>query len=155
MTKENEKPSTRAKLSAGPVPHRPDEIGTGAGQNIILLKITWLYFDVPRSIIIAWRNFLLFNLEYFSIPLLLKTFFSPWRQYKYFYPRGLDIKKYFEVFSSNLISRILGAIMRSVLIIIGLAIEVFIILGGLLIFLGWLVLPFLAVFGLWYGFTTF
>jgi len=34
MTKENEKPSTRAKLSAGPVPHRPDEIGTGAGLKI-------------------------------------------------------------------------------------------------------------------------
>jgi len=33
-----EKPSTRAKLGAGPVPHRPDGIGTGAG--FVLQKFT-------------------------------------------------------------------------------------------------------------------
>jgi hypothetical protein len=119
--------------------------------NIILLMIVWLFFDVPRNILKAWRNFLLFNLEYFSIPLLLKTFFSHWRRYGYAYPRGFDIKGYFEVFTSNLISRILGAILRTVLIILGLFIEVFIILGGLLVFLGWLILPFVALYGLWWG----
>ena len=122
--------------------------------NIILLKITWLYFDVPRNILKAWRNFLLFNLQYFSIPLLLKTFFSHWRRYQSYYPRGLDIKRYFEVFVSNLISRILGGILRSVLILVGLLIELFILFAGLVVFLGWLALPFLAVLGLWWGFIA-
>ena len=122
-------------------------------QNIILLELSWLYFDVPRNILKAWRNFLLFNLNYFSIPLLLKTLFSHWRRYGYSYPRGFDIKGYFEVFTSNLISRILGAIMRSVLIIIGILIEIFIVLAGLIVFLGWLALPILAIYGLWWGFA--
>jgi len=79
-------------------------------RNIIFLWIGWYYFEMSNNLLDAWKNFLLFNLNYFSIPLLLKTFFSPWRRYKWTYSRGFDIKQYFETFISNLISRILGAI---------------------------------------------
>jgi len=155
MLEASPKSSTRAELGAGQIPHHPDSgVGTGAGQNIIILAITWLYFDVPRNILKAWKNFLLYNLEYFSIPLLLKTLFSHWRRYGYAYPRGFDIKGYLEVFTSNLISRILGAIMRTILIIIGIIAEILIVVGGLIIFLCWLVLPFAAIYGLWRGFTA-
>ena len=122
-------------------------------QNIFLQWISWQFFDVPRSILKIWRNFLLFNLNFFSIPLLLKSFFSPWKKYKWFYPRGFDIGKYFEVLISNLISRILGAIMRSFLIAIGLLIELFYFVFGFLIFFGWLDLPVFLIIGLYYGFT--
>lgn len=121
-------------------------------QNIFFQWIFWHFFEVPLSILKAWGNFLKFNLNYFSIPLLIKTLFSPWRRYLWAYPKGFDIGKYFEVFTSNLISRILGAIMRVFLIIIGLLVEIFLIFGGLLIFFGWLVLPLFLIFGLIFGF---
>jgi hypothetical protein len=121
-------------------------------QSIFFQWFLWQFFDVPSAILKAWKNFLLFNLNFFSVPLLLKSFFSPWRRYQWAYPRGLDIGKYFEVLISNLISRILGAIMRTFLIIIGIFIEVLYIFAGIIVFFGWLVLPALLIAGLIFGF---
>jgi len=122
------------------------------GQNIFFQYLFWQFFEVPKNLIKAWRNFLKFNLNYFSIPLLLKTFFSPWRRYKVSYGKGFDFGRYFEALFSNLIFRTLGAILRSFLIIIGLLAEIFIILGGIIVFLGWFISPILLVWGLMFGF---
>ena len=121
-------------------------------QNIFIQYLLWQFFEAPRNILRGWRNFLLFNLNYFSIPLLLKTLFSPWRRYRWSYPKGLQIGKRLEVFISNLISRVLGAITRIILIFIGLLVEIFLIFGGLILFLGWLILPLLLIVGFFYGF---
>ena len=76
---------------------------------------------VVREIIISgWKNFLFFGLNYFSISLFLRTFFSHWKRYSWSYGRGFDIGRYFNVLVSNLISRILGAIARTILILIGI-----------------------------------
>lgn len=110
-------------------------------QNIFLQYLQWHFYDQPKAILKAWRNFLLFNLNFFSFFLLLKTFFSPWHQYTWAYPRGLDIPLHLEAFFSNLISRILGAILRTVIIVIGIVLEILILIFGFLIFLGWFILP--------------
>jgi len=120
-------------------------------QNIFSQWASWQFFDVPKEIVRGWKNFLKFNLNYFSIPLLLKTLFSPWRRYRVSYGKGFDIGRYFSAFFSNLIFRMLGAILRSFLIFIGLLVEVFIIFMGLVVFFGWLVLPVLLVWGLIFG----
>jgi len=125
----------------------------GLRQNIFLQWVIWQFFEVPGNILKAWWNFLKFYLiNYFSIPLLFETFFAHWRRYRWFYPKGFDVGQYFEVFFSNLISRILGAVMRSFLIIIGILVEIFIIFIGFFIFLGWFLLPILLILGLYYGF---
>lgn len=123
-------------------------------QNIFFQWVFWQFWEVPGNILKAWRNFLKFNLSYFSISLLLKTFFSPWRQYRWAYPKGLKIWGYLEAFFSNLISRILGAILRFFLILIGLLVEIFIIFGGVILFFGWLILPALLIAGLIFGFKV-
>jgi len=117
------------------------------GKNIFFQYLCWQFLDMPRNLLKAWGNFLKFNLNYFSIPLLLKTFFSPWRRYSWSYGRGFDLGRFFEVFFSNLISRILGALMRVFLIIFGVIAEVFIFIIGIIIFLGWIILPFLLIGG--------
>ena len=123
--------------------------------NIFFQWLFWQFFEMSGNILKGWRNFLLFNLNYFSIPLLLKTFFSPWRKYKWSYGKGFDIKKYFEALFSNLISRTLGAMIRSFLIIIGLLVEIFIIFAGIIIFFSWLVLPAILIWGLIFGVQVF
>jgi len=120
-------------------------------ENIFWQLIYWQFFDIPKNILKAWKNFLRFGFFYFSIPLLLKTLFSPWRRYVWFYPRGFDIGKYLEVWISNLMSRIIGAIMRIFLIIFGVIYEIFILLLGSFIFLIWFFLPLILIFGLWSG----
>lgn len=121
-------------------------------QNIVFKYFQWHFFDAPKEILKAWRNFLLWGLNYFALPELLKTFFSPWRRYSWSYGRGFDLQRYAEVFLSNLISRLIGAVMRSFLIILGLISETFIILAGAVVFLLWLILPVLLIIGLWLGF---
>ncbi len=120
-------------------------------MTLLFEAIVWQFFDVPKEILKAWRNFLLFNLNYFSVPTLLKTFISPWRRYRYSYGRVFEIWKNLEVLVFNIMSRIIGAILRSFFIVIGLLVEILIIAIGVIIFLGWLILPFLLIFGLIFG----
>lgn len=121
-------------------------------NNILIIWLAWHFFEASREILKGWKNFLLFNLKYFSIPLLLKTFFAPWRRYSWSYGWGFDPKRYFEVALSNLFSRVIGMVLRSVLILIGLIMEIFVILVGIIILLGWLVLPLFLILGIYYGF---
>lgn len=121
-------------------------------QNIISLWISWYFFEMPQNILKAWKNFLLFNLNYFSVPLLLRTLFSHWKRYSWKRGRGFNIGEYFSVLFSNLMSRFMGAIVRSVLILIGLIFEAFIIFFGIVIFLGWFILPILLISGALIGF---
>ncbi len=99
----------------------------------------------------AWKNFLRYNLEYFSVPLLIKTFFSPWRRYQASYGKGFDLGRYFEAFLSNLIFRSLGAFLRSFLIVGGLLVEVFILFAGAFIFFAWLAAPAFLIAGFLFG----
>ena len=123
-----------------------------AEKKWLLEQVTaWYVFEVPLNILIGWKNFLIFGLNYFSTPLLIKTFFSYWHRYRWSYGRGFDLQRYFEAFTFNLISRLLGAIIRTFFIMIGFVFEILIFVVGLVIFLGWLFLPLLLLAGLSVG----
>ncbi|MBZ9577849.1 hypothetical protein KJA13_02320 [Patescibacteria group bacterium] len=120
-------------------------------MSIFLQGLIWQFFDVPKAILKGWKNFLLFNLNYFSVPILLKTFFSHWRRYHYPYGKVFEAWKNIETFVFNMMSRIIGALLRTIFIILGLFIEALIILGGTIVFFGWLLLPVLLLAGLLFG----
>jgi len=115
------------------------------GQNIVFLWLVWYFVETPKRILRGWKNILSFNLNYFSVPLLFKTMFSYWHQYRWYYPRGFDIGQYLEVFFSNLISRILGAIVRIFMIVFGVVAEIIIFIIGIIILAAWLFMPVLIV----------
>lgn len=118
---------------------------------MLIRFLYWYFLVAAREILRAGGNFLRFNLHFFSIPLLFKTFFAPWRRYSWDYGRGFSVTGHLEVFFSNLISRTLGAIMRLVLISVGLTIELVIFLTGLFVLMVWFALPFLIGLGFWLG----
>jgi len=120
-------------------------------KNIVLLFIFWLFFEIPKEIIRGWINFFKFGLNFFSIPQLITTLFSHWRRYKWFYPRGFDFWKYGEVLLSNLISRTLGAVLRSILIAMGILFEGFVLVVGFLVLLAWFILPIFLVWSFYHG----
>jgi len=122
-------------------------------MSIFLQVIIWQFFDVPREILKAWKNFLWFNLNYFSIPILLKTYLSHWHKYHYPYGKIFEVWINIETFTFNMMSRIIGAILRTFLIILGMAIEILILIIGLIIFVGWFLLPIFLLVGFIFGIT--
>jgi hypothetical protein len=116
-------------------------------ENILTSWFLWQFYEMPKFLFQVWNNYFNFASNLFSLPLLLKTLFSPWRKYIWAYPKGFDIGEFFSTFISNATSRILGAIMRVVLIIVGILFQVFVAVAGLIIFLGWLLLPFIVILG--------
>ncbi len=120
-------------------------------MSIHIQYLTWHFIDMPKGILKGWKNFLVFNLNYFSVPALLETFFSHWHGYRYSYGKHFTPTRYFEAFIFNAFSRIIGIILRILLIFLGLLIEIPIFFIGLIVFLGWFILPFLSVAGLFLG----
>jgi len=122
-------------------------------ENIIVMWFLWQFYEMPKFLFSIWRNYLLFGLDFFSIPLLLKTLFSPWRKYNWVYPKNFDIKEFFNTLISNAVSRILGAMCRIVLVIIGAVAQFFIFVIGIVVIILWLLIPFVIVGGILFFLT--
>ena len=116
-------------------------------QNIFVTWFFWHFYEMPQFLLGVWKNYILFALNYFSLPILLKSFFAPWRKYKWRYPKGFDLIEFFNTLISNTFSRVLGAFMRIVLIIAGILFQIFVILAGLIILLAWIFFPFIVAAG--------
>lgn len=87
-------------------------------------------------------------MDYFSIDLLLRTFFAPFRQIsagKVQGPLGVQMRAFFD----RLISRIIGAMVRFVMIIVGsVALGVYGLFGFVAIII-WAIVPLMPVIGFW------
>jgi hypothetical protein len=82
-------------------------------------SIIW-YYSVGLGVLFrAWMNLHWFLYHYFSIPVLLKTFFAPFRRIREYRARGFDPKDIFEVLVVNTLMRAVGVLVRSVVIVIG------------------------------------
>jgi hypothetical protein len=117
-------------------------------ENIFTTWFLWQFYEMPKFLLQVWQNYFMFATNLFSVTLLLKTFFSPWRRYSWKYPKAFDFKEFFNTLISNTFSRILGAMMRTVLIIAGIIFQIFVAVAGLVIFLGWMLTPFFIIFGI-------
>lgn len=87
------------------------------------------------------------TLDYFSISLLLKTFFAPFRQIsagKVDGPLGVKL----QAFTDRLVSRVIGAMIRSFILLIGIVLIVFQAVVGLATLVIWPLVPMLPVLGL-------
>ena len=115
--------------------------------SILPKFFAWYYIDMVSGLLRAWKNFLLFNMEYFSIPTLLKTFFSHWHKYYSPYGKIFEFWKNFESFVFNMMSRVIGAMLRICLIIIGLVLEFIILIAGFVILFAWIIMPGFLIFG--------
>ncbi|MDP2735688.1 MAG: ATP-dependent Clp protease ATP-binding subunit [bacterium] len=114
-------------------------------KNLLGHLIYWYLVETPREILRAWANLLYFNLEYFSLFFLLRTLFAPWRRTKWDYGKKFDVARWLEAWSGNIISRILGGIIRTGLIAAGLLAEAALLVLGPVALAAWFILPLLLV----------
>ncbi len=97
------------------------------GFNVLLKGLFELVKYIPR---------------YFSTPLLIKTLLAPWHKDVSMKSwRGFDLGKSFERFIWNLISRVVGAVVRLIFIFIGLSFSLIVLILSGLIAIIYFVLP--------------
>ena len=87
----------------------------------------WYIKDGLKEFLVIWKRLVIFIPKYFSILLLLRTLISPWhRDVSFKNWRGFNPIKSMEKIAWNFFARIIGAIVRFVVIIIGLIVWVFV-----------------------------
>ena len=121
-------------------------------QNIIIVWLYWYFYEMPNFLLEVWKNYIFFASNFFSLPLLLRSLLAPWHKYKWSYPKGFDVGEFLSTFISNIFSRIIGALMRIILIIFGILFQIFVIFAGAIIILAWVLMPFIAIAGFLFAF---
>jgi len=85
--------------------------------------------------------------DFFSIGLLFTTLFAPYRQISVG-SIGVSLSEQMHAFFDKLLSRIIGSIVRTFMIIAGLIVMFFQVIFGMTVLLFWLVIPMLPIVGL-------
>lgn len=110
----------------------------------------WYYEKGLYEYLEIWKNFLKFIWRHFSIAELSATLFSPWRRdasSKNW--RGWNPKLALSLFAGNVMSRVIGSIVRSGVILTGVALFAGIFLLGLGILIFWVIFPAVGLFFLY------
>ncbi len=110
----------------------------------------WHYTKAFKDIGVLWLNFMWFVLHFFSIPLLLRTLLSPWRRISAGHKKG-DLEDWAQAIAFNLMSRVVGFLIRIVLIIVGLTVLTILFFSIVVFLIFWVSLPFMSVFSVLWG----
>lgn len=118
----------------------------------IVGMFTWWYSGGWLQCVLSVRDRLLSTYDYFSIDLLIKTLFAPFRQIsagKVRGPIGVQLRALFD----QLISRVIGGVVRSAVIVIGsLTLCIVALLGAFRIVI-WPLIPLLPIVGVVFAMT--
>jgi hypothetical protein len=110
----------------------------------------WYYTRGFVDVLAVWFNFMWFITHFFSIPLLLRTLFSPWkRMTDDGKPRSIEA--YMEAFVMNVMSRIFGAIVRTTIILVGIMALCLGVIALVTMLVFWLFAPFILAYSFFYG----
>jgi len=112
----------------------------------IVAILKWWYGAGWYHQILGVRQHLIGTLDYFSIDLLARTLFSPFRQIsagKVNGPLGVQMRAFFD----RLISRLIGAMVRASMILIGLVAIILSACAGTVIAMLWICVPVLPIIG--------
>ena len=110
---------------------------------IFLVEFIFWHYSAGLTLYLhRWLFLMRWTVHYFSLPLLLPTLFSPWKRLVDDQPHvGFRPDIFFRQLTFNLISRSIGAVVRTFLLIIGTLTLFPAFFAGLAGFICWLVLP--------------
>ena len=109
--------------------------------------ISWWYGNGWKSRLAMAKDALVKSFDFYSISLILRTLFSPYRQISAESGSG-SVGINFRAMADKLISRVVGFIVRSFVLIFGMTVIVVQVLAGAMMAILWLVVPLLPVLGL-------
>jgi ATP-dependent Clp protease ATP-binding subunit ClpC len=111
--------------------------------------IAWYYGLGLKKLIGIWKNYVEFIWYNFSVANFIKTLFSAWRRdVSRVNVRGLHPLIFLQTLVENIFTRIIGAIIKIIMIFIALILELFVTVLGLFVFLLWVTVPLALLFSL-------
>lgn len=112
--------------------------------KLVTIFINWYFVEIPIKIIKQLYQYILVISKIYSFVFLLKTFFAPWKNQSYTYPnKGFDINRLLEVWTSNMVSRVVGALVRFFTILTGIVVLFLTVIIGVLGLFIWVTYPIL------------
>ncbi len=114
----------------------------------------WYYTTAIRNILSLWMNAMWFVTHFFSIPLLTKTLFAPWKRMTDEY-RRTGIEEILATFIMNVMSRVFGATVRLFILACGIVSLLVTTLMLFVVVATWVVLPVVSAYLILYGVTLF
>jgi len=105
--------------------------------------LIWHYTLALRQIVKIWTGFVWYLFNLFSIVLLLRTLFSPWKRMTEAVGGGGGLEKMAEAVVINILSRFVGLTIRIPIILVGCLSIVLSAVGLILVYLVWVLLPFI------------
>lgn len=118
-------------------------------MNILLflpLYLRWHYTKSLKDLYENLKSWFLFIPQFFSLPVLFKTLFSPWKRLSESYHTGFDPEAFFSTFVVNSILRVVGFFVRFLTIITAIILEVLFVIFSFGLYIFWLIFPLFLVF---------
>lgn len=120
------------------------------GYNMVMIiwgMVAWWYTDGWRQALERIEVRLEATLDFFSFDLLLKTLFAPFRQISAGSVRG-SFDMQMRAFFDRLISRVIGMVVRLVMMGVGSVVMLINLLTAVVLIVGWMIVPLLPIVGL-------
>jgi len=123
--------------------------------KLLPLYLRWHYSVAIVDLLRIDGNIFWFLWHFFSVPDTFRTFFSPWERMGEKYKKGLDVGDLASTFIVNTLMRIVGVMMRSILLFFAffcfLASFIVIVIG----FFIWLFMPIFLIMLAFFGISAF
>jgi hypothetical protein len=113
--------------------------------SIIQDYFIWHYTRAWWQMWGIWRNFLWFVIHFFSLPQLTRSWFAPFKRMTERRGKQFNFEDLATYIIINLLSRIIGALIRTVLILLGLITLLITIVAGFAAHLLWMLAPFMII----------
>ena len=93
----------------------------------------------------VWRNYLWYIIHVFSLPQLMRSWVSPFKRVTEGRGNTLSFEDFASYIIINILSRLVGAIVRTAVIFAGLVSLLVTVLVGFVLYAVWMVLPFVII----------
>ena len=106
----------------------------------------WHYTEGFKDLSRNWKSLIFFVLHFFSLGILFRTWFAPFGRLNEEYRRGLDLEAFLETLVANTLMRMVGFVLKTIVIIVGLLILLLTTIFGPVALILWAFAPFVILF---------
>ena len=121
--------------------------------SIVHHYLLWHYSRAFLEIFHVWLNLLGFVVQFFSIPQLLRSWFSPWKRITETRGEKWNLEDLAGFIIIGFFSRIIGFILRTIVLALGFICLFIVVAAGLVTYIFWTIAPMVIIITFGFGIT--